>query len=242
MDALAPRSCLLYPMSMDGFILVDKPIGWTSHDIVAKVRSLLKKQGVVKPKVGHAGTLDPLATGLLIVLVGGYTKRAQEFSKLDKTYEVEMKLGETSVTGDAEGEKTQVSSKKPTEKEVDKTLNSFVGEIMQTPHKYSAMKVGGKRAYKLARAGKVVKIEPRKVQIYSIDNVKYEYPIVKFTVKVSSGTYIRSLVEDIGKKLATGAYMTSLRRTTIGKFSIQDSASVNGPETLANIEQISSLA
>lgn len=210
---------------MDGILLVDKPKGWTSHDMVAKVRSELRKQGIAKPKVGHAGTLDPLATGLLIVLVGSYTKKANEYSKLDKVYEVEMKLGETSETGDEEGEKTKVIDKKPTLSQIQAILSAFTGEMSQTPHSFSAVKVGGQRAYKLARAGKDVKIEPRKVKIYEITDMKYDYPILQFTTKVSSGTYIRSLVEDIGNELGTGAYMTDLKRTQIGEYKLSQAIS-----------------
>lgn len=215
---------------MNGFLLVDKPAGWTSHDVVAKVRNILKKETGRKVKVGHTGTLDPFATGLLILVVGNYTKRAQEFSKLDKTYEAELILGSVSSTGDPEGEITKIGDRgegignsKPSKEEVEKALKSFVGEIEQVPHKFSAMKIGGQRAYKLARAGKEVTLEPRKVTIYSIESVEYNYPKLKFTAKVSSGTYIRSLAEDIGKKLGTGAYLSSLRRTKVGKFYIENS-------------------
>ncbi len=195
--------------------------------MVAKARGLVKAEtGQKKPKVGHAGTLDPLATGLLVILLGSYCKRASEFSKLNKTYEVVMKLGQISSTGDEEGQKTKVSHEKPSEKAVLDAVNAFQGEIMQTPHKFSAVKVNGQRAYKLAREGKEVALEPRKVTIYDTSGVKYAYPEVKFTTKVSSGTYIRSLVEDIGKKLGTGAYMTALRRSQIGKFSIADATEV----------------
>ncbi len=210
----------------DGILLVDKPKGWTSFDVVAKVRNTLKKEAGKKIKVGHTGTLDPLATGLMIVVTGSYCKRAGEFSKLDKTYEVTMKLGQTSSTGDEEGEKTEVSSKKPIKDEVLTALQSFVGESMQTPPIYSAIKVNGQRAYKLARDGKEVVIEPRKIHINSMELTDYSYPEVKFTTSVGSGTYIRSLVEDIGKKLQTGAYMPNLRRTTVDGFSIEDAVSV----------------
>ena len=212
---------------MNGILLIDKPVGWTSFDVVAKVRGLVRQEtGLKKPKVGHTGTLDPLATGLLIIVVGTYCKRAQEFSKLDKVYEVTMKLGQTSTTGDEEGEKTVVSSERPELKELEKVLKKFVGEQMQTPPIYSAIKVDGQRAYKLARAGKEVKLEPRKVTIYSMSGIKYAYPEVKFTTKVSSGTYIRSLVEDIGKQLGVGAYMSALRRIEVGKYSIVEAKDV----------------
>lgn len=205
---------------MNGLLLVDKPKGWTSFDVVGKVRGTLKKSGVAKPKVGHTGTLDPLATGLLVLTLGTYCKRASEFSKLDKTYEVEMTLGKTSTTDDGEGKITEVSDKVPSESDVEKVINSYIGEIQQTPPAFSAIKVNGKRAYKLAREGKEVKIEPRSITIHRITEVKYHYPVVTFTTEVSSGTYIRSLVRDIGEKLGTGAYMSDLRRTSVGIFQV----------------------
>jgi tRNA pseudouridine55 synthase len=214
---------------MDGLLLIDKPIGWTSFDVVAKVRGEVKRQtGLKKPKVGHTGTLDPLATGLLVLTLGSYCKRASEFSKLDKVYEVEMTLGQTSTTGDGEGEKTPVSDEKPSLEAIQAALKKFVGEIEQVPPAYSAIKVNGQRAYKLARAGQEVKLEPRKVTIYEITGVEYSYPLVKFTTKVSSGTYIRSLAEDIGSQLRTGAYMSGLRRTQVGDFKIADAIRVEG--------------
>lgn len=209
---------------MQGILLVDKPKGWTSFDVVNYVRKQVAAATGKKPKntkVGHTGTLDPLATGLLVLLVGkDYTRRAGEYSKLDKTYEVTMKLGETSTTGDDEGTKEAVSDTIPTEKAVREALEKLQGEIMQVPPAYSAMKVNGQRAYKLAREGKAVELEARPVTIYSSVLTSYEYPYVRFTSKVSSGTYIRSLVEDLGKLLGTGAYMSDLRRTTIGDFDI----------------------
>jgi tRNA pseudouridine55 synthase len=226
-------------MDLDGFLLVNKPKGWTSFDVVAKIRGVIRHETDRKVKVGHTGTLDPLATGLLIIVVGSYCKRAAEFSKLDKTYEVTMKLGETSTTGDEEGEKTSVSDRQPTEEEIKKALNSFAGESLQTPPAYSAVKVDGKRAYKLARQGKEVTIEPRKICINSIEMTDYSYPLVQFTADVSSGTYIRSLVVDIGEKLGTGAYMSELHRSQIGESSIKDTKL--SPEHLTLNEIISSL-
>ncbi len=200
--------------------MVDKPSGWTSFDIVAKVRGTLKRSGIAKPKVGHTGTLDPLATGLLVLLIGDYTKKATDLSKVDKTYEVTMWLGQTSTTGDNEGKKIPVSDREPANEEIEDALKQFIGEIEQTPPAYSAIKVDGQRAYKLARAGKEVKLEPRKVKIYSLELFDYTYPEVKFVARVSTGTYIRSLVEDIGKELETGAYMSALRRTEVGNYLI----------------------
>lgn len=211
---------------MDGILLVDKPSGWTSFDAVAKVRGALKKAGETKPKVGHTGTLDPLATGLLVLLVGKATKQAPELSKADKTYHAELKLGQTSTTGDEEGEKSVVSERVSSNEEVQKALDSFVGEIEQIPPAFSAIKVDGQRAYKLARQGKTVKIEPRRIKIYEITEVDYKYPTLKFTVKVSSGTYIRTLAEDIGQTLGTGAYLTNLRRTQVGTFDLKDAINV----------------
>ena len=213
---------------MQGVLLVDKPTGWTSFDVVNFVRRQVAAVEGKKPKntkVGHTGTLDPLATGLLVLLVGKeYTRKATELTKLDKTYEVTMKLGEMSSTGDEEGEKKAVSATVPTEEAVLEALHTFQGQIMQVPPAFSAMKINGQRAYKLAREGKVVELEARPVQIYKNELTGYEYPFVKFTSEVGSGTYIRSLVEDLGKVLGTGAYMSDLRRTRVGEFSIENAA------------------
>jgi tRNA pseudouridine55 synthase len=193
---------------------------------VGKVRNVLKKEAGHKIKVGHTGTLDPFATGLLILMVGKYTKRAEEFSKLDKTYEAEIVLGSVSTTGDPEGEITEKSNKKPSQKEIEDVLKEFTGEIEQIPHKFSAIKIDGQRAYKLARAGMEVKLEPRKVTVCSIKNVEYDTPKLKFTTEVSSGTYVRSLAEDIGQKLGTGAYLSALRRTQVGDFKVEKASQI----------------
>lgn len=211
---------------MDGILLVDKPKDWTSHDVVAKVRNMLKKEAGKKIKVGHTGTLDPMATGLLVLVVGSYTKRAGEFSKLDKVYEATIKLGETSTTGDAEGEKIFVSDKKPDEASIKNAIAFYKGTYEQMPPAYSAIKIGGRKAYDLARKGQEVNLEPRKVTIYEITDVKYDYPYVSFTAKVSSGTYIRSLAQDIGEKLGTGAHLTELNRTMIGDFTLEKATAI----------------
>jgi tRNA pseudouridine55 synthase len=220
---------------MQGILLIDKPKSWTSFDVVNYVRKFVAEHKGKKPKntkVGHTGTLDPLATGLLVLVVGKeYTKRASEFSKLDKTYEVTMKLGEVSTTGDEEGEKTDVSATIPSDEAVLEALQRFTGDIMQVPPIFSAMKIDGQRAYKLARAGKEVELQARPVTIRSTVMGSYNYPFVKFTSHVSSGTYIRSLVEDLGKELETGAYMSDLRRTTVGAFNIKDSIPIEGITT-----------
>ena len=215
---------------MDGYLLVDKPVGISSFGVVAKVKRLIREQTGQKVKIGHTGTLDPLASGLMIMVLGSYTKRASEFSKLDKTYEVELTLGYVSKTGDAEGPIAKISDKQPTEMEIKHVLDQFIGQIKQTPHAHSAVKVGGQRAYKLARAGKEFKIEPRQVTIYSIDSVEYEYPKLRFSTEVSSGTYIRSLAEEIGEELDTGAYMSALRRTKVGNFDINDAKKLDKVE------------
>jgi tRNA pseudouridine55 synthase len=211
---------------IEGILLVDKPKGWTSFDVVNYVRRRVAEAEGKKPKnckVGHTGTLDPLATGLLVILVGkNYTRKAQDMMKQDKTYEVTMKLGQASTTGDEEGEKTAVSDKVPTQQEIEDVLRQFTGDIMQTPPAFSAMKIDGKRAYELAREGKEVNLEARPVTIHTITLTNYEYPFVQFTCDVSSGTYVRSLVEDVGSALGTGAYMSDLRRTRIGTFKIAD--------------------
>lgn len=215
---------------MNGILLIDKPRGISSFGVVAKVRGIwraqLREQGesIKKAKVGHTGTLDPLATGLLVLVLGDYCKRASEFTKLDKTYEVEMILGKTSTTGDEEGEKTVVSTREPSAEEVNGIVKSFIGEQQQVPHAYSAVKVNGQRAYDLARKGKEVTLEPRLITVYDIREVTYDYPRVAFTCDVSSGTYIRSLVEDIGKALSVGAYMSGLARTRVGQFLLTEAA------------------
>ena len=211
--------------AVSGVLLMDKPRGWTSFDVVNYVRKTVATYEGKKPKhvkVGHTGTLDPEATGLLVLLIGkNYTRRATELSKVDKTYDVSMTLGVTSSTGDEEGEKTVVSDLQPKEQDIQRVIEQFTGEQLQTPPAYSAVKIDGQRAYKLARSGQTVTIEPRPITIYDIQLAKYRYPEVCFTARVSSGTYIRSLVEDMGHALTTGAYMSGLRRTAVGAFTLE---------------------
>jgi tRNA pseudouridine55 synthase len=209
---------------MQGILLVDKPAGWTSFDVVNYVRKIVAVHEGKKPKntkVGHTGTLDPFATGLLVLLVGkDYTRKATELSKVDKTYEVTMRFGQVSTTGDPEGELTDVNSIQPNQDELQAVLQKFTGQIQQIPPAYSAIKVDGQRAYKLARAGKEVAIEPRTITVHGINLIDYLYPEVTITATVSSGTYIRTLVEDIASALGTGAYTSRLRRTRVGEFEI----------------------
>jgi tRNA pseudouridine55 synthase len=211
----------------DTIILVDKPAGWTSFDVVAKIRSGIRAEYRAKGEKptkkqlrgGHAGTLDPFATGLLIILKGKACKQ-------DKVYEATIRLGQTSTTGDPEGEITEVSDGVPTIDEVTTALRKFEGEITQRPPIYSAIKINGQRAYKLAREGKEFEVPERTVQVYSIDLLDYSYPEIKIRVHVGSGTYIRSLAEDIGDALGVGAYCVQLRRISISDWQLTDARSL----------------
>jgi len=216
-------------------LFVDKPAGWTSFDVVAKIRGMIRAryqaQGV-KPtkrqlKVGHTGTLDPFATGLVIILLGDACSRSDEFLKLDKVYEATIRLGQTSTTGDPEGDISETGDRRPEIEEIAAVLEQFVGEITQVPPMHSAIKINGQRAYKLARAGKTVDMPSRTVSIYALDLVDYTYPEIHIRAHVSSGTYIRTLAEDIGKALGVGAYCTELRRTKVGSYSIEDAVDIS---------------
>ncbi|MGB3008970.1 MAG: tRNA pseudouridine(55) synthase TruB [Candidatus Saccharimonadales bacterium] len=228
-------------MEKGKILLIDKPAGWTSFDVVAKIRGKVRKSYTdigEKPtkrqlRVGHAGTLDPFATGLLIVLLGDATKRSDEFLKLDKVYEATIRLDATSSTGDPEGEITANQEKSIKKEEIENVLHRFVGEITQTPPIYSAIKIDGQRAYKLARAGRSVNMPSRPVTIYSLDMIAYNFPDLKVRTHVSSGTYIRTLAEDIGRALGTGAYCHELRRLRIGDYDIADADSIS--EAIINI-------
>lgn len=214
---------------MEETIFVDKPSGMTSFGAVARVRRILSEREGHKVKVGHTGTLDPFATGLLILLAGKATKKAPELTKLDKVYEATIRLGEVSTTGDPEGEISK-SGIAPTRAEIDAVIPQFLGKIQQTPPAFSAIKVNGQRAYKLARAGKEVEIPSRIIEIYSLDILSYEAPELKIRTHVSSGTYIRTLAEDIGKALGCGAYCSALRRTQIADYKIDELPLFNLPE------------
>ncbi len=206
----------------DEIILIDKPAEMTSFGVVARLRRVLTKQAGKKVKVGHTGTLDPFATGLMIIVTGKECKNAEKYSKLDKVYEATIRLGETSSTGDPEGEITSVSGRQPTKEEVEAALAKFTGEIQQRPPIYSAIKIDGQRAYKLARKGEVVEMPLRTVTIYSLELVDYSYPELKIRTHVSSGTYIRTLAANIGSDLGVGAYCSQLRRTVISDFRVED--------------------
>lgn len=204
--------------------LVDKPLDWTSFDVVNLVRSVIKRfHGIRKLKVGHAGTLDPLATGLLIICTGRMTKQIDNFQAQEKVYTGTMLLGQTTPTFDMESEADAFySTDDITIEMMEDARKSFIGDIMQRPPKFSAIKINGKRAFDYARSDEEVALKERLVHI---DDFKLDYtnfPKIEFEVKCSKGTYIRSLVNDFGKKLGNGACLISLRRTKIGEFSVND--------------------
>ena len=207
---------------MEEIIYVDKPTGMTSFGAVARVRRILSQREGHKVKVGHTGTLDPFATGLLILLAGKATKKAPELTKKDKVYEATIRLGETSTTGDPEGEITATGAELPSEERIAEVLRQFTGKIEQRPPIFSAIKINGERAYKLARKGQEVEMPTRTVEIYSIEQISYSKPELQIRTHVSSGTYIRTLAEDIGKALGCGAYCSQLRRTQIADYKIDE--------------------
>ena len=217
---------------MEGLLLVDKPVNWTSFDVVKYVRGVVSRASGIpnkRVKVGHSGTLDPFATGLIILMVGkNYTSQAEHFLKLDKSYKATMELGKVSSTGDTEGELTEsnVNGLRPTRSEVEAVLKAFEGLSKQTPPAFSAIKVDGVRAYKLARQNLPVKLNPREINIRSIELISYDYPLIEIVTHVSSGTYIRTLVEDIGLALKTGAYTKKLRRLSIDSYSIDQAKTI----------------
>lgn len=205
--------------------LLDKPLDWTSFQAVNKMKYKLKREfGLPKKfKIGHAGTLDPRATGLLIVCCGKFTKKIPEIQDAPKEYWTEIKIGVQTESYDTE--KPEILHRDIshiTEEQVKTALEKFIGEIDQTPPIFSAIKIDGKRAYDLARAGAEVEMKSRKTTILYIKDVKIEFPLVSFTVGCSKGTYIRSLAHDIGQELGVGAYLTQLRRTKIGEYSIEN--------------------
>lgn len=203
-------------------ILIDKPLRWTSFDVVRKIRNLTRTK-----KVGHAGTLDPLASGLLIVCTGKFTKKINEYMAQEKEYTGTITLGARTPTYDLESEPIDFKSIDGINEEVLKEKTAiFTGTIAQVPPAHSAIKQGGKRVYELARRGDEVKLEPRQVTISRFELTKIELPIVHFKVVCSTGTYIRSLANDFGASLGCGGYLSSLCRTRIGEFLLQDADSM----------------
>jgi tRNA pseudouridine55 synthase len=203
-------------------LLIDKPLYWTSFDVIRKIRNLIRIK-----KVGHAGTLDPLATGLLIICTGKFTKKINEYMAQEKEYTGTFTLGATTPTYDLESKpENSIPIKNISEELVKKTANKFLGEIMQVPPAHSAIKLEGKRVYELAREGKEVKLEPRKVFIKEFEVTEIQLPVVHFRVVCSTGTYIRSLANDFGAALGCGAYLSSLCRVRIGEFKVADALSM----------------
>jgi tRNA pseudouridine55 synthase len=209
-------------------LLIDKPLQWTSFQVVNKLRWLIRKNfGIKKIKVGHAGTLDPLATGLLIICTGKFTKRIQEFQGQIKEYTGTIMLGATTPSYDLETEIDQTFSiDHISEKIIHEATSHFIGEIEQYPPVFSALKKDGKRLYEYAREGEVVEINSRKITINEFEITNIKLPEVDFRVVCSKGTYIRSLAHDFGKALNSGAHLTVLRRTKIGAFAVEDATTV----------------
>jgi len=217
--------------------LVDKPQGFTSHDVVDFIRKRFNFK-----KVGHAGTLDPMATGLLILLIGSYTKRSSEFLNHDKEYEATMTLGATSDTGDAWGKVTKNALSLPvTVADVESAIKKYSGPMAQAVPAYSAKKFQGKKLYELARKGIEVKLEPSNIVIHSLEITKLDLPEISFRVSCSKGTYIRQLCTDIGKDLGCGAYMSALRRTKSGDFTIDRAVGVEALKKM-KAEELSCLS
>lgn len=210
-------------------LLVDKPMSWTSFDVVNKIRFKLKYAlGVKKIKVGHAGTLDPMATGLLIICTGKNTKKIVNYQDLGKTYQGQIKLGATTPSYDAESEEDeQFSIDHISPEMIEDQVPIFMGDQMQIPPMFSAIKVDGQRLYKLARRGVEKVLKPRPITIHDFKILKKEMPHIDFEVACSKGTYIRSLAHDFGKKLDSGGYLTQLRRTKIGDFHVDNAWSVD---------------
>ena len=204
-------------------LLIDKPPGWTSFDVVNKVRNLIKRYVGKKVKVGHSGTLDPLATGLLVLASGKKTKTLESLTGLDKEYEGTIRLGASTPSYDLEtkpGPESDLSAL--TEEMIREAVAALTGEIMQVPPAYSAIKKDGKALYKSARKGKKVEVAARKVQVYRFDILSIEMPDIRFRVHCGKGTYIRSLAHDLGTLLKVGAYLASLRRTAVGSFRVEE--------------------
>lgn len=221
----------------EGYVaVIDKPLEWTSTDVVRKIKFRLNRMGYRKIKIGHAGTLDPLATGILLVCIGRATKRVNELQAERKEYVAELMLGATTPSFDMEH---PVDRTYPTEhitrEKVEAALQSLTGERLQAPPIYSAKKVEGVRAYEFARAGEEVELRKASINIYSIALEEYDMPRIRIRVECSKGTYIRSLAQEIGEALDSGAYLTSLRRTRSGDFKVENAMSLD--DFLINLQE-----
>ena len=216
------------PFSEGMCVVVDKPYGRTSFDVVYRFRNMLsRKLGVRRMKVGHAGTLDPLATGVVVLCTGKYTKRIEEIQRGEKEYYATLKLGETTPSYDLEKEVDAIFPiEHITRERVLQVLASFVGEIDQVPPIFSAVKVEGTRSYHLARQGEEVQLAPKRIQIREIELVGYDMPYLRLRISCGKGTYIRALARDIGRALDSGAHLTELRRTRVGEWRVEDAIGV----------------
>jgi tRNA pseudouridine55 synthase len=212
-----------------GVLLVDKPQGMTSHDIVARMRRVFRMK-----KIGHAGTLDPMATGLLLILVGKATKVSQYLMSMDKEYTGTVKLGEVTDSQDADGEVVATTPvPELSEADVQKQMATFMGDQYQIPPMYSAKKVNGQKLYKLARQGKTIEREPRVIHVSRFDMTHFDLPQVSFVVGSSKGAYIRTLAHDLGDRLGCGGHLCELRRTAVGQFRIEHAATLEEIENMA---------
>lgn len=229
MTADGPPSAPPPEPAPSGLLVIDKPLRRTSMDVCRIVRRRLINAGAPKRvKVGHGGTLDPLATGLLVILVGKATRLCETIMAGAKTYETDIDLSAFTTTDDAEGQRTEVPVEhSPTLSAVYAACAGFVGVIQQTPPAYSAMKIGGRRAYDLARRGEDVRLQPRPVRIDAIHVLEYAYPRLRLRIDCGKGTYIRSLARDLGTALGTGGTLAALRRTRVGRFTIDQAITVD---------------
>jgi len=217
-------------------LLIDKPLEWSSFDVVKKIRNLLRsKLGVKKIKVGHAGTLDPLATGLIILCTGKSTRDIDAYQGMQKEYEARFRLGQTTPSFDLE---TGVDREYPTDhithELILQTIEKFIGESEQLPPIFSAKRFGGKRAYEFARQGREMQLTPARITIHEIEILSFERPELRLRILCSKGTYIRALARDLGEALESGAYLAGLRRTAIGHFSVKDAVQPNKFEEMLN--------
>jgi len=218
---------LLSPNLEGDVLLFDKPVKCTSFDLVNKVKSFLKKTYKVKVKVGHAGTLDPLASGVLLICIGSFTKKIAEYQAQEKEYTGTFVVGASTPSFDLEKPiNAQFPYEHITLEFAQKMAQTFMGEISQVPPIYSAVRIAGKRAFSYAREGQEVHIEPKNVTIYSFDITRFALPEIDFKIVCSKGTYIRSLARDFGLALDSGAYLAALRRTRIGNFRVEDAIQI----------------
>ncbi|HBR92666.1 MAG TPA: tRNA pseudouridine(55) synthase TruB [Opitutae bacterium] len=213
----------------EGILLVDKPQGITSHDVVGKMRRVFHMK-----KVGHAGTLDPMATGMLLILIGKATKASQYLMSMDKEYTGRVKLGVITDSQDADGE---ITEERPvpelTEEQVKAEMKTFIGDQYQTPPMFSAKKINGQKLYKLARQGKTVEREPRVIHISRFDITKFALPEVSFIVGTSKGAYVRTIAHDLGERFGCGGHLNELRRTAVGQFRIENASTIEELENMS---------